>query len=67
LHRLPRTHIACAWSEVLLALVTPVHLPAESPLVIGSRYMLLAFPCSVRIALFSLRWRRLRGGACAID
>ena len=58
-HRLPRTYIVYTWGVLVLALATPVHLPGDSPLVSISRYMLLAFPCFVRIAQLSLRSRGL--------
>lgn len=48
--RLPVTYVAYTWGALLLALAAPVHTPGESPLVSIARYMLVAFPCFVRLA-----------------
>ncbi len=48
--RLPATYIAYTWGALLLAMAAPVHTPGESPLVSIARYMLVAFPCFVRLA-----------------
>jgi hypothetical protein len=58
-HALPRTYVAYIWALLILALATPVHVPGDSPLVSISRYMLLAFPCFVRVAQASTHSRRL--------
>ncbi|HEX9414625.1 MAG TPA: glycosyltransferase family 39 protein [Ktedonobacterales bacterium] len=58
-HALPRTYVAYTWALLILALATPVHVPGDSPLVSVSRYMLLAFPCFVRVAQASTHSRLL--------
>lgn len=58
--RLPATYIAYTWGALLLALAAPVHTPGESPLVSIARYMLVAFPCFVRLAQWGVASRTMR-------
>ncbi len=57
---LPRTYVVYVWASLALALMTPVRAGPDvvSPLTSLPRYMLVAFPCCVRLAQWSTgsRW-----------
>jgi hypothetical protein len=57
---LPRTYVVYVWASLALALIMPVRVGPDvvSPLTSLPRYMLLAFPCCVRLAQWSLGSRR---------
>jgi hypothetical protein len=56
---LPLGYVVYAWASLLLVLAAPLHLAGESPLASISRYMLVSFPCTVRLAQISTRSRWL--------
>jgi hypothetical protein len=64
---LPRDYVAYTWGALLLVLLTPVHGQNVSPFVSAPRYMLVAFPCFVLVALWSMRSRWLHYGLLAVS
>lgn len=55
---LPAAYVAYTWASLLLVLLVPVHTPGASPLLSDARILLVVFPWFVRLAQWTLAYRR---------